>query len=101
MKLTLNKETLQILLPEECEAVVGGTGTAAGSGFRCVRQALKGQPLGASSDLCCGSGSCPKPPQKLPAQPAMVFNMQPKPWTPPSGLVNKPAVPQHPQVKRG
>jgi len=95
MRLVLNKETLRTLLAEECEEIVGGTG----SGFRCARIALKGTPLGASSDLCCGSGSCPKP-----AAPPKPFQLQPgtfakvPQWVPPKDFTKFCG---QPQVKKG
>jgi hypothetical protein len=66
MKLQLNVETLEVLLADHSAEVHGGTG------FRCARYALKGTPLGQSSDLCCKSASCPKPsppPQQAPKGP--------------------------------
>jgi hypothetical protein len=64
MNLKLNVETLEVLLADRSAEVHGGTG------LRCVRYGLKGTPLGQSSDLCCGSASCPKPPPAKAQAPA-------------------------------
>lgn len=72
MKLELNVETLEVLLADRSAEVHGGTG------LRCVRPFLKGSPLGQSSDLCCRSGSCPRPAQPAPA-PTPKFDFRPAP----------------------
>ena len=90
MKLEINKETLRVLLPEECDGINGGTG------LRCLRYGMKGTPLGASSDLCCGSGSCPKK-IELPVKKDGWFTPTPK-WTPPKDFTKQCG---QPQVKKG
>lgn len=82
MKLQLSVETLEVLLADRSAEVHGGTG------LRCARYGLKGTALGPSSDLCCGSNSCPPKPQPAPApvqKPGPItdrFNFGPPPPAP-------------------
>jgi hypothetical protein len=91
MKLQLNVETLEVLLGEHSAEVHGGTGITRLGCF------LKGKPLGQSSDLCCRSGSCPKPPPAAP-KPKVEFKREP---------MRNPLPPDmtkfcgHPQLKQG
>lgn len=96
MKLKLSRETLQVLIPEECSEIQGGTaGRGIGFPFRC-------QPLGASSDLCCGSGSCPRPAPEIriaaPA-PGKFTDRGPTKFTP--DFTKQCAMPGQHQVKKG
>lgn len=72
MTLKINKETIQILLPEEEEMVVGGTGIPTWPLGKCLVNKTAAQPLGhkASEDIrCVRTAGCPTPQGNVPAPP--------------------------------